>query len=66
MADPILPQARIIPAASSAAATVVEAEVMAGEAATGVVAVAINGWRRFTKTGMAAELFPKFFRFIPV
>jgi hypothetical protein len=69
MADPILPRPRIIPAIPAAEATAVEVTV--GEAAMVAEAMvaeveAISGRRYFTKTGMAAELFPRFFRFIPV
>jgi hypothetical protein len=60
MADPILPRPRIIPAIPAAEATAV------GEAAMAAAAEAISGRRYFTKTGMVAELFPHFFRFIPV
>ena len=60
MADPILPRPRIIPAAEATAV-----EVTVGEAAMAEEA-AISGRRYFTKTGMVAELFPGFFRFIPV
>jgi hypothetical protein len=65
MADPILPRAPIIPATPVAEATAVEVTV--GEAAMAAEAEeAISGRRYSTKTGMAADLFPRFFRFIPV
>lgn len=64
MADPILPRARIIPATPAAEATAVGVTV--GEAAMAAEAEAISGRRYFTKAGMAADLFPRFFRFIPV
>ena len=41
-------------------------EVTVGVAAMGAEEEAISGRRYFTKTGMIAELFPGFFRFIPV
>jgi hypothetical protein len=37
-----------------------------GEVAMVAAEAAISGRRYFTKTGMIAELFPGFFRFIPV
>ena len=61
IADPILPRPRIIPAAEATAV-----EVTVGEAAMAAEEEAISGRRYFTKTGMIAELFPGFFRFIPV
>ena len=63
MADPILPRPPIIPAAE---ATAVEVTVGVGVAAMAAEEEAISGRRYFTKTGMIAELFPGFFRFIPV
>ena len=65
MADPILPRARIIPAIPAAEATAVEVAAMA-EAAMAAEEEAISGRRCFTWTGMVGELFPNFFRFIPV
>jgi hypothetical protein len=64
MADPILPRPRIIPAIPAAEATAVEVTV--GEVAMAAEEEAISGRRYFTKTGKVAELFPGFFRFIPV
>ena len=59
-AHPIFQRARIFPATPAAEATAV------GEAAMAAAEEAISGRRSFTKTGIAAELFPKLFRFIPV
>jgi hypothetical protein len=58
MVDPAIPLLLTLPAEATAV------EVTVGEAAT--VAEAISGRRHFIKTDMAAELFPSFFRFIPV
>ncbi len=62
MADPILPRARIIPAAEATAVEVTVAEA----ARAAEEEEAISGRRCFTWTGMVGELFPNFFRFIPV
>ena len=69
MADPTISPDRTLPALQPAAipsAAIAEAVTAEEVATAAVVAEAISGRRRFTRTGCAAELFPSFFRFIPV